>query len=504
MLGKIRKQTQTYAANFIILATAAVMTLWGVGKMGGDKKGTDGAAAWVNGELISRREFAQEYEARLGQYQAMLGNQFDPKFLEALQIPQRTLDELVQVKLLGQQARKLGIVVPDAELADHIRSTPYFQKAGKFDPELYSKLPNRGLEEKKMRERLQVSRFYTYLADRIRLTPTAARHAYLLSETKADVELARIDFGAIAKAQTFSAAQVAAKASKATEENLKQTYESHLNEYSTPSQVELRQIRVGIPYQAAEDVKIQAGKKIREIRAALTPENFAEKAKAQSDDEHAKAGGALGWVDPSTLAKPLAEAVAKLPVGKVSEPVETDTGAYVFLVSAKKDRTTQPFESVRKSLAEVWAKEKLADEFAQELKSGWEKKLAAGQDIRGEFKKYKVDIKKTGPFAISSGYLPQVGQDDEMLNGILSLTTQKPLAPKLFAHGNEYYYAKLLTLSKADESAFMKNEATASQAASNGLRGEFMNTWLNGLKKNASIKTELGGSQQHAEETADL
>ena len=246
------------------------MTLWGVGKMGKNGGGHDGAAAWVNGEVITQREFAQEYEARLAQYQKMLGGQYDEKFLEALQIPNRTLDEMVQVRLLSQQAKRLGVYISDQELSDFIRNQPYFQKNGTFNAELYAKIPSRGIEERRQRDRLMVSRFYSYLTDRVRLTPTAARQAYLLSETKVDLETGKIDFESLAKNQPAPASAAVQAYLKATSpEDLKKEYDARSNEFSNPAQVQLKQIRVGVPFQATDKIKAEAKLKIEAIQKTL-------------------------------------------------------------------------------------------------------------------------------------------------------------------------------------------------------------------------------------------
>src|SRR4051812_46007361 len=111
MLGTLRKKTDNLLYTAILVAVIAVMAFYGIGKMG--NQGGTSAAAWVNGDPVSRREFQQEYEYKMNQYQAMLGAQYDEKLLASLQIPQHVLQELIQFKLLEQQARKLDIDVPD-------------------------------------------------------------------------------------------------------------------------------------------------------------------------------------------------------------------------------------------------------------------------------------------------------------------------------------------------------------------------------------------------------
>jgi len=137
MLEAIRQKKENLFYTLILVAIIFVMMfVYGSGKI--SKSGGDGAVvAWVNGEPINQREFQQVLQYRLMQYQQMLGSQYDEKLISAFRIPESTLEELIKYKLLAQQAKARGILVTDNELADKIRSIPYFQKDGKFDSESY-------------------------------------------------------------------------------------------------------------------------------------------------------------------------------------------------------------------------------------------------------------------------------------------------------------------------------------------------------------------------------
>src|SRR4051812_14369204 len=124
MLDGIRKRKNNLIYTFIIIATAAVMAMYGVGKLTKDGDSSGGVAAWVNGEVITRRDYQQELEGKMMQFQQYAGTQYE-EFLKQLHIPERTMEELVQYKLFAQQARRMDISVPDSELADHIKSLPY-------------------------------------------------------------------------------------------------------------------------------------------------------------------------------------------------------------------------------------------------------------------------------------------------------------------------------------------------------------------------------------------
>ena len=135
MLEAIRQKKENLFYSAILFAIIIVMIfVYGAGKSS-SKSGEGAVVAWVNGESISQREFQQILQYRLMQYQQMLGAQYDEKLISAFRIPESTLEELIKYKLLAQQANNRGFVVSDGELADKIRTLPYFQKDGKFDAE---------------------------------------------------------------------------------------------------------------------------------------------------------------------------------------------------------------------------------------------------------------------------------------------------------------------------------------------------------------------------------
>ena len=135
MLEAIRRKKENLFYTLILVAIIFVMLfVYGSGKSS-NTKGEGAPVAWVNGESIGQREFQQVLQYRLSQYQQMLGAQYDEKLISAFKIPESTLKELIKYKLVSQQAKDKGILVSDEELADKIRSLPYYQKEGKFDSE---------------------------------------------------------------------------------------------------------------------------------------------------------------------------------------------------------------------------------------------------------------------------------------------------------------------------------------------------------------------------------
>jgi len=77
--------------------------------------------------------------------------------------------------------------------------------------------------------------------------------------------------------------------------------------------------------------KEQALEQITKLRAELTPENFAEKAKAYSTDPTAATnGGDLGWFARETMVKEFADAAFDMKKGEISSAVESPFGWHLI------------------------------------------------------------------------------------------------------------------------------------------------------------------------------
>ncbi|HTK60559.1 MAG TPA: protein translocase subunit SecD [Candidatus Baltobacteraceae bacterium] len=77
--------------------------------------------------------------------------------------------------------------------------------------------------------------------------------------------------------------------------------------------------------------KEQAFDQITKLRAELTPENFAEKAKANSTDPSAETnGGDLGWFPREAMIKEFSDAAFAMKKGEISQPVETAFGWHII------------------------------------------------------------------------------------------------------------------------------------------------------------------------------
>jgi peptidyl-prolyl cis-trans isomerase SurA len=84
----------------------------------------------------------------------------------------------------------------------------------------------------------------------------------------------------------------------------------------------------------------EAKKRLLALKARIADgDDFAALARAHSDDKgSAIKGGSLDWVGPGDLVKPFEEAMAKLGINEVSEPVQTQFGWHVIQVLGRENK----------------------------------------------------------------------------------------------------------------------------------------------------------------------
>lgn len=81
--------------------------------------------------------------------------------------------------------------------------------------------------------------------------------------------------------------------------------------------------------------------------------NFAELAKANSIDTGSGAqGGDLGWFGLGMMVKPFEDAVVKAEIGKITDPVQTDFGWHLILVSESRIAAKPSLDDLREELAQ--------------------------------------------------------------------------------------------------------------------------------------------------------
>ena len=156
MLRIMREQSQSviiYLMFGILVFVFAVSFGPGSGSCG--SPATD-YAAQVNGDLIRRQEFAillQQRIASLRSSGAYGGSPLSTEMIEALGIRRQVIDQLIETKLLTQEAERRGLTVSDDDLFEFLNLR---YAVGDVDVETYRNWVNRNW-------RLSVARFESFM-----------------------------------------------------------------------------------------------------------------------------------------------------------------------------------------------------------------------------------------------------------------------------------------------------------------------------------------------------
>ena len=114
---------------------------------------------------------------------------------------------------------------------------------------------------------------------------------------------------------------------------------SERNEYN------VSHILIAVGQEASPAQQEAAGKRAQEVyERAKSGEDFAKLAVAYSNSQTALDGGALGWRKGSELPTFLADTIAKLKPGEVSEPLRTPTGYHIIRLNEVRGATAAAVE----------------------------------------------------------------------------------------------------------------------------------------------------------------
>lgn len=140
-----------------------------------------------------------------------------------------------------------------------------------------------------------------------------------------------------------------------TEEEARQYYRAHPEEFMTPSLMTLREIFIAVPtetvggqvsFNAAADEAAQA--KIASIRErAAKGEDFTALVTEFSESASKANGGLIGPINLAELAEGLRKRLEPLKAGEIDQPIRTPKGYQLLKVESRSDSTVEPFDKVR-------------------------------------------------------------------------------------------------------------------------------------------------------------
>jgi hypothetical protein len=194
MLGWIREKFGAVVIGGIITFIAFVFIFSGVFSPKATRGLHEGAVAGtVNGDAISITEFNRELNRRLEFFKAIAGGKISEEQLKMFRVREGVFQELVNKKLMVQEAGRQGLIASDEELRDKISEIPAFQKTGKFDLLTYRQVLEANNYsptsfERLVREDISLQQWDSFFRDRVRVSNEEIKKEFLLKQDKRDLK----------------------------------------------------------------------------------------------------------------------------------------------------------------------------------------------------------------------------------------------------------------------------------------------------------------------------
>lgn len=294
----------------------------------------DEVVATVGNEPILRSEILEEIQPMISSLQSSTSS--EEAFNQELeQIFREALEQAIEQKILYRQAQQLGMQVPDEAVEERLSM---IRQQYDSEEEFNRLLEQAGESMSDFRESLRK-------------------------------QILAISFG-MQKRQEFEQQVVV------TESDMAQYFQDHQEEFVRSERVQVRRIFLTAGQDEAERARVRA--QLESLREELIlGADFATLATRHSEGPDAENGGLVGWVQRNDLVAPLEEVAFELPVGEISEPIETEFGFHLLKVDAREGEHIPTYDDVRTQIEPM-----LRSQRAEERYRRWIQDLRRRSQVR--------------------------------------------------------------------------------------------------------------------------
>ena len=229
MLRFMRQQAGNWLIKVLLGAIVIVFIFWGVGSFRAQR---GGRVALINGDPITLDDYREAYNNLIEQLRNRFGNNLNEDMIKMLRVKEQALNQLIDNKLLVQEARRLKFRVSDKELAQTIMEIKAFQRAGVFDERMYQNMLSRlrmtpEAFEIAHREAMLIERVTDLITSSVKVSDSEIKELINWSNASVNIDFVRFDPGKY-------------KGIKTSDQEIKAFYETHKENYKTEEMVKVR------------------------------------------------------------------------------------------------------------------------------------------------------------------------------------------------------------------------------------------------------------------------
>ena len=470
MLRLMRKQAGSWVIKILLGAIVIVFIFWGVGSFRSQR---GGRVALVNGDQITLDEYREAYNNLIEQLRRRFGGNLDEDMLKQLQVKRQALNQLIDNKLLVQEAKRLKFRVSKKELADAILNITAFQRAGTFDSRLYRDVLDRlkmtpEAFEEAQKNAMLIDKLRTLITSSAKISDQEALEWFNWVNASVDIDYVFFSpnrykdihpsdeeiktFFENHKENYKTDAMVKVRYLKfnpdtfrskvvLSDEEVREYYDENLETFKKPKTVEARHILLRVnPDADPETVKKTKDRALHILKLAKEGKDFAELAKEYSEGPTRDKGGYLGTFKKEAMVKPFADVAFSMKAGEISGPVRTQFGWHLIKVEKVNEASVTSFDDAKKDI-----QKKLTDDMAKSLAYDEAEAVSDealdGEDLINAAKERNMKILTTDYFS-SKGPIKGVNNPSEFASVAFNLLDKEISNVQEFENG--YYILQLV------------------------------------------------------------
>ncbi len=362
MIQSLRENLSGAVAGILVALIAIPLAFFGVESIFLNSTRVNDVAT-VNGEEITELELERAVVSQINQIMSYLGAEIDPSIIDEEAIRPVAFEQLIEQKTLLSKAKRDNLAVSDQFLAEQVRSMASFQVGGQFNQAIFSNfLANYGYTPSTFAEALSDEIIANQILAGIRATAFATQKD-LQQRIELTQETRSYQYFTIPEAEVMASVQI-------PEEDVLSYYNFYQEDFRLPDMVSLNYVTLSpdlffeetasredlnqlvlerfellktqqgdqrrvshILFAETEDASVE--EQVQEVQERLAQgESFSDLAAEFSVDVgSANFGGDLGYTQGGTFPANFEAAISGLVAGDLSEPVTTDAGTHLILVT---------------------------------------------------------------------------------------------------------------------------------------------------------------------------
>jgi peptidyl-prolyl cis-trans isomerase C len=312
----------------------------------------DRTLATVNGDVILLSAFEKNATPILEQFKRVTppAEQTPARVME---IKKRVLDQMIDDRILAQEAKKKGVKVSQLEVDEGVKKVrTRFASEDEFNKELD-------------KEGMSYDSFRKHIQDQIGTIKLIDQEVKSKTTAPSDAEIKSLydTLMAILNDKPIPGSHTASEVDEL--KSLARAMEHRFGE-----RARARHVLIRVAPNASKSDQEAALNKIKDVQKQIkNGGDFTELAKKYSDDPGSKErGGDLGYFSRGDMVDPFEKAAFALNVGQVSDIVKTDFGYHIIRLEEKKAASKFTFDDVKDDLKEYLFQQRAAQKFEAYLK----------------------------------------------------------------------------------------------------------------------------------------